>query len=226
MQGDAHPTKIAVRERRERVVAQLTESFARDEIGIEAFETRIDAAFCCQTGAEFDELVADLRHPDDSEGAAMVVAQTELVQDEGMAGVREGSLARVASPPVLRALFSNIERCDQSAMPRGAKVEAIFGNVELDLRQTALDSGVTEIRVKAIFGSVEIIVPADITVEVHGSGVFGNFEGTTRTTADPDAPTLRIVGSAVFASVVIKTLPPLRVQKLVAQLRTRRLLPP
>src|ERR1700728_2190946 len=119
MQGDAHPTKIAVRERRERVVAQLTESFARDEIGIEAFETRIDAAFCCQTGAEFDELVADLRHPDDSEGAAMVVAQTELVQDEGMAGVREGSLARVASPPVLRALFSNIERCDQSAMPRG-----------------------------------------------------------------------------------------------------------
>jgi predicted membrane protein len=80
--------------------------------------------------------------------------------------------------------------------------------------------------VKAIFGSIEIRVPADITVEVHGSGVFGNFEGAMRATADPDAPTLRIVGSAIFASVVVKTLPPLRVQKLVDQLRARRLLPP
>ena len=79
---------------------------------------------------------------------------------------------------------------------------------------------------RAIFGSVEIVVPADVTVEVHGSGVFGNFEGSTRATADPDAPTLRIVGSAIFASVVVKTIPPLRVQRLVEQLRTRRLLPP
>jgi hypothetical protein len=225
MQGDAHPTKLAVRDRRERVIAQLTESFARDELGIEAFERRIDAAYCCQTNAEFEALVADLRHPDSSEGGA-IVARAELVQDEGVVGVPHGSLAVVESRLVLRAIFSNIERRDQSVMPRAAQVEAIFGNVELDLRRTAFAPGVTELRVKAIFGSIEIAVPADITVEVHGAGVFGNFEGATRATADPDAPTLRIVGSAIFASVVVKTLPPLRVQKLVEQLRARRLLPP
>jgi hypothetical protein len=226
MRGDEHPTKLAVGDRRERVIAQLTESFARDELSIEAFETRIDAAYCCQTDAEFDALVADLRHPDSSEGAPIVVARAELVQDQGVGGVPHGSLARVESRPILRAFFSNIERCDQSVMPRVAHVEAIFGNVELDLRQTAFAPGVTEIRVKAIFGSIEIGVPADIAVEVHGSGVFGNFEGATRAIADPDAPTLRIVGSAIFASVVVKTLPPLRVQKLAEQLRARRLLPP
>jgi hypothetical protein len=226
MQGDAHPTKLAIRDRRERVIAQLTESFARDELSIEAFETRIDGAYCCQTDAEFEALVADLRHPDSSEDAAIVVARAELVQDEGAVGASHGSLARVESRPILRALFSNIERCDQSVMPRATQVEAIFGNVELDLRQTAFAPGITEIRVKAIFGSIEIGVPADVTVEVHGAGVFGNFEGATRATADPDAPTLRIVGSAIFASVVVKTLPPLRVQKRVEQLRARRLLPP
>jgi hypothetical protein len=225
MQGDAHPSKLALRERRERVIAQLTESFARDELSLEAFETRIDAAYCCQTVAECDALVADLRRPDSSESAAMVVAQMELVRDERVAGVPVGS-APGESRPLLRALFSNVERCDQVALPRATRVEAIFGNVELDLRKATFASGVTEIGVKAIFSSIEIVVPADITVEVYGDGVFGTFEGATRTTADPEAPTLRIVGSAIFASVVVRTLPPLRVQKLVEQLRARRLLPP
>jgi hypothetical protein len=223
MQGEAHPSMLAVRDRRERVVAQLTESFARDELSIESFEARIDAAYVCQTDPEFDALVADLRHPD-SEGAATVVATAELVQYGG--ALPQVSLARVESSRAVRALFSNIERCDRSVMPRATRVEAIFGNAELDLRQTTFAPGVTEIHVKAIFGSIEIGVPADITVEVHGSAIFGNFEGATRATADPDAPTLRIVGSAIFASVVVKTLPPLRVQKLVEQLRARRLLPP
>jgi hypothetical protein len=220
MQGDAHPIKLALRERRERLIAQLTESFARDELSLEAFEARIDAA------SECDALVADLRRPNSSEIGAMVVAPAELVQDERVAGVSAGSPAPVESRPMLRALFSNIERSDQVVMPRATKVEAIFGNVELDLRKATFAAGVTEIGVKAFFSSVEIVVPADITVEVHGSGVFGNFEGATRTTADPEAPTLRIVGSAIFASVVVRTLPPLRVQKLVEQLRARRLLPP
>jgi hypothetical protein len=132
----------------------------------------------------------------------------------------------VGRVPVVRALFSNIERSDGSVMAETMKVEAIFGNVELDLRETRFAAGVTELRVKAVFGSVEIVVPADVAVEVHGSAVFGNFEGTTRTTADPDAPALRVVGSATFASVVVKTVPPLRVQKLATELRARRLLPP
>jgi len=226
MHGDAHPAKLAVRDRRERVIAQLTDSFARDELGIDAFEKRIDSVYRCQTDAEFDALVDDLRCASSSEGAALLVAEAELVQDERVASVAVDSLARVESRQVLRALFSNIERCDPSVMPRATKVEAIFGNMELDLRETSFASGVTEILVKAVFGSIEIVVPADVSVEVHGAGVFGNFEGATRAAADPDAPTLRIVGSAVFASVVVKTLPPLRVQKLVAQLRARRLLPP
>jgi Cell wall-active antibiotics response 4TMS YvqF/Domain of unknown function (DUF1707) len=225
MQGDAHPTKVAVRNRRDRTIAQLTESFARDELSLEAFETRIDAAYCCKTDAEFDALIADLRHEGSFE-AAIVVVDAEPARAGRSAGVSPTSLARVESRPVVRALFSNIERCDQAAMPRATKIEAIFGNIELDLRETTFAAGVTEIGVNAIFSSVEIVVPADITVEVHGGGVFGNFEGATRATADPDAPTLRIVGSAIFASVVVKTLPPLRVQRLAEQLRTRRLLPP
>src|ERR1019366_6841978 len=152
-------------------------------------------------------------------------AKSELVRPEHATASTAVALAPVGRVPVVRALFSNIERSDGSVMAETMKVEAIFGNVELDLRETRFAAGVTELRVKAVFGSVEIVVPADVAVEVHGSAVFGNFEGTTRTTADPDAPALRVVGSATFASVAVKTVPPLRVRHPAPPLRPRRLLP-
>lgn len=143
MQGDAHPNKIAFRERRDRVIVQLTESFARDELGIEEFEARIDAAYCAQSQADLDALVADIRRPDPYEGAAIVVAREER-KDEGHAATTLGPLVRVESRPVVRALFSNIERGDPSVMPRVTELEAIFGNIELDLRRATFAPGVTE----------------------------------------------------------------------------------
>ncbi|MGD0675081.1 MAG: LiaF domain-containing protein [Polyangiaceae bacterium] len=226
MQGDGHPSKLALRERREQAIARLTESFARDELGLEAFERRIEAAYCCDSVTECDALVADLRRAESSEADAMVVAKAELVRNEPSTDIRPASVSSIESRPILRALFSNIERCDDALMPRASRIEAVFGNVEVDLRKATFAPGVTEIGVRAVFGSIEIVVPADVTVEVGGAAVFGHFEGATRTTADPDAPAIRIVGSATFASVVVRTLPPLRVQKRVEQIRARRLLPP
>jgi hypothetical protein len=226
VQGEEHPSNLALRERCERAIAQLTESFARDEIGLEAFEARIDAVYCSQSLTECDALVADLGRSDFSGAGVIVVAQAELARNDQMGAVELAPLGLGASIPIVRALFSNIERCDQVVMPHATRVEAVFGNVEIDLRKAIFASGITEIAVKAIFSSIEIVVPADMTVEVHGAGIFGNFEGTSRTIADPDAPTLRIVGSAIFASVVVRTLPPLRVQRLVEQVRAQRLMPP
>jgi Cell wall-active antibiotics response 4TMS YvqF/Domain of unknown function (DUF1707) len=226
MDGNDHPAKLAIRLHRERVVAQLTDAFSRDEIGIEAFETRIGKAYRSKSAAELDALVADVRGHDSAEKAAMILANAEIVRPASSTHALATALAPVSSRPVLRALFSNIQRSDRAVVSGVARVEAIFGTVELDLRETCFDCDVTELRVKAVFGSIEIAVPADIHVEVHGAAVFGNFEGATRTTADPDAPTLRIVGSAIFASVVVRTVPPLRVQKLATELRARRLLRP
>lgn len=226
MQGEAHPSKLALRERRERAISQLSESFARDAIDLEAFEARVDAVYCSRSLAECDALVADLGGSDASETGAIVVAQAELARSDPMGAVALAPPGPGASIPIVRAVFSNIERCDQVVMPRATRVEALFGNVEIDLRKATFVSGITEIRVKAIFSSIEIVVSADITVEVYGAGVFGNFEGTSRTIGDPDAPIVRIVGSATFASVVVRTLPPVRVQRLVEQLRAGRLPPP
>jgi Cell wall-active antibiotics response 4TMS YvqF/Domain of unknown function (DUF1707) len=234
MQGDDHPAKRALRERRERVVDRLADGFARDEIGLEVFERRLEAAYRCATEADLDALVADLPRADDAMSAAgsptaLVVAEAvEIVPaaaSTALAAAASTALAVAAPRPVIRAIFSNIERRDHVVVADGMRVEAVFGNVEIDLRDARFVPGVTEVHVRAVFGNVEITVPADVTVEVHGAGIFGNFEGSTRSMADPDAPVLRIVGSAVFASAVVRTAPPLRVERRIAEVRARKLLP-
>jgi hypothetical protein len=139
-------------DRRDRVIAQLTESFALDEISIETFETRLDSAYRCQSGEELDALVADLQKHAAGEHVAMVLAKDEVLAVKPVAD---------APPQIVRAVFSNLERSNSTVMTGTVRVEALFGNVELDLRETRFGPGVTELRVKAIFGSIEIAVPAD-----------------------------------------------------------------
>ena len=81
---------------------------------------------------------------------------------------------------------------------------AIMGGTELDFREAILGPGVTEVRVLAVWGGVEIIVPPGMNVETHGIGIMGGFDHfTERATTDPDAPTLRITGFACMGGVEV-----------------------
>ena len=47
----------------------------------------------------------------------------------------------------------------------------------IDLREVSLPAGVTTLRVRAVFGAVEITVPPSLIVECAGTGVLGSFTG-------------------------------------------------
>src|SRR3989337_1259812 len=49
-------------------------------------------------------------------------------------------------------------------LPRHFRALAVFGNVELDLRDAVIGLGVSVIEAVAVMGSIEITVPPDITV--------------------------------------------------------------
>src|SRR5262249_14786492 len=75
------------------------------------------------------------------------------------------------------------------------------------LREARLPPGIVEIRVFALFGGVQIIVPPDLAVEVSGSAIFGGFAEVNRAPPqpDPDRPTLRGDGVAIFGGGQIET---------------------
>lgn len=55
---------------------------------------------------------------------------------------------------------------------RGADVEAIFGGVNLNIKNANLGNE-TYIKTTSIFGGIEIIVPSDVNVKVKSTPIFG-----------------------------------------------------
>jgi len=55
----------------------------------------------------------------------------------------------------------------------------------------------------AIFGGVEMKVPAEWAVSVRGMGIFGGYEDKTKMPVSPDAPLLVVSGYAIFGGVSV-----------------------
>lgn len=218
MYGEQHPARVALREARETTIEQLSESFAKDELSLDEFEARVDRAYAAVDCAEVRALVSDL--------TLVEVAQRSVVATSPAATATE--TARSATSKAIQlhpskqlycglAIFGNIERRGQWVLAPESQALAVFGNVELDLREAVIPDGVSELHVKAIFGNVEIIVPPTVSVESHGVGIFGNFDSLERMPVEPDGGrVLRIMGKSIFGNVEVSTLPPRA---------TRRLLP-
>jgi hypothetical protein len=195
VEGDQHPKKVALRGAREQVLEQLSDGFARDEIGLDEFERRVDGAYRAASVDELTPLVGDL-----TPGAAPLAVPEP----------RSQALARPAqvAPRRAMAILGSIERSGRFRVDDGMRVMAVLGNVELDLRDVELGPGVTHLYVKAVFGNVEITVPPTLAVECEGSSVLGNFETVNRVPPEgASGPLLRIIGSAVLGNVEITTRP-------------------
>ena len=120
------------------------------------------------------------------------------------------TLARVSPPKRhARAILGNLERRGRFVVEDGMKATAIFGNVELDLRDVVLAPGRTHLEVRAVFGNVELVVPPELSVECEGSGILGSFSSIHRIPPEgsDERAVLVIHGSAVFGNVEIRTLP-------------------
>lgn len=104
------------------------------------------------------------------------------------------------------ATWSHVRRNGQWILPRHFRSLAIMGGVDLDLTQVGIGPGVSEIEAVAFFGSVKIIIPKGIRVQVEGDATFGSFgvKGGGEGWAPGDAPTIVVSGGAYFGSVEIE----------------------
>lgn len=108
------------------------------------------------------------------------------------------------------AILSSMRRDADWILPRLFRVFAFWGNAEIDLTQALLAPGTSEIEIRCIMASVEIIVPPDVRVESEVDAMLGSAEVQRQvaSTTSPDAPTVRITGSAFLGSVEIKVVDP------------------
>ena len=109
--------------------------------------------------------------------------------------------------PVVSVMSHFVRRFD---LTPGTQVKAVsvMGHAMLDFRGAVGGPGIVEARCVAVMGSIEIIVPPDIHVEIVSSGFWGSVEQIhADAPPSPDKPTLRITGVAVMGSIEVKTTP-------------------
>ena len=107
----------------------------------------------------------------------------------------------------VECVFSGIRQRFETQDFQGGKVSAVFGGAEIDLRSVPTNREEISIKAEAVFGGIEIWVPAHWQTVVRGTAVFGSFEDKTFPAApgaSGKAPRLVVTGAAVFGGVEIK----------------------
>lgn len=108
------------------------------------------------------------------------------------------------------AFASHARRDGDWILPRLFRAVALAGNVEIDLTRVHVGEGTSQIEVKAIMGAVTIFVPPWLRVECNGTPIIGGFDLTRKvaSTSAPDAPLIRISGTAFMGAVDVKVIDP------------------
>lgn len=185
---------IALRDRREEIIAALSEHFARDVLDLDEYDRRIDRAHQAMTVAELDDLVADL--------APVPTASTALVPRPS-----DEALATWPARSRRLAILGGFEKKGRWQVPRQMRVICFWGGASLDFREAQFAPGVTELKVFALMGGLEIIVPPWLAVDCDANAIMGGFEELDRGHGEPDPgrALLRITGFAMMGGVSIET---------------------
>lgn len=187
---------------RERVAEVLRQAAGDGRLTLAELQDRLEALYAAKTYGELEPVVADLpsvRLPRPSASAP------SPVRTAGEAAAVPDRVGGVPVSRVAKAVFGEVTRRGQWVVPSDYRVKAVFGGVELDLREARLESQEITIEIKAIFGGVEVVLPDDVTAVVDGMGIFGGFadEASVRQ-PPPGAPVVRIGGKAVFGGVNVR----------------------
>jgi hypothetical protein len=192
---DDDGTATPLAQTRQVTIDALCEHFANDAMTVEEFERRVDTAHNAGTVDELRELLRDLP-------GGGLPAVTGEGAGPGYAVARSGD---VRESGYAVAILGGSRRIGRWAPARSNTAVALCGGVELDFREAVMPPGVTEVKIFAMWGGVDVIVPPGLNLECHGVGIMGGFDHAPEGAApiDPGAPTLRITGVAIMGGVDI-----------------------
>lgn len=200
MAEDPTRARLPLGQSRQTTVDALCEHFANDVMSVEEFEHRVDAAHKATTVDELKALLQDLP------GAAVPAVRSDspVPAPKVRPSYSVTSAAHVKEQEYMVAVLGGSTRKGQWSPARKNYAIAVMGGCELDFREAQLGPGVTDLRVFAVWGGIEIVVPPGLNVESHGVGLLGGFDHVADIApADPNAPTLRISGLACMGGVEI-----------------------
>jgi Cell wall-active antibiotics response 4TMS YvqF len=102
------------------------------------------------------------------------------------------------------SVFGDITRTGSWPPGRTTSPVAVFGDIDLDLRQATMPPGEVVINAVAPFGNIDVLVPEGAQVDVGGFTLFGSKKvAVGDATTNESAPVIRVRGFSLFGSVKV-----------------------
>ncbi|MFT4200304.1 DUF1707 SHOCT-like domain-containing protein [Gordonia sp. (in: high G+C Gram-positive bacteria)] len=175
---------------RNRADAFLAAAMSAGVITPEEYTERAGTALSAANLGELDALCADL--PVERLGGELAQLDTGRTQ-----------ISSSGAAPVTKAtsILSSHELRGGAVVGDHLSVRTVMGSVEVDLRDVEFTAPVLTVSCRAVLGNIRVLIPSDVTCEVHGSGVAGSFISSAAGSGRPGAPRIIVKGRAVLGSV-------------------------
>jgi hypothetical protein len=160
-------------------VGLLRDAHADGRLTVDEHAERVERAYVARTLGELGALTADLAMPEDQP-------------------IRLDSR-------YLSALFATVRHGGRWVVPARLPVTALFGTVEIDLREALLQRKHVIIRASVLGGRVRLVVPDGVRVEFTGRSLVSARDLRVSTPEVPDAPLIEVSGVIILGSVRART---------------------
>jgi predicted membrane protein len=101
-------------------------------------------------------------------------------------------------------VFGDITRTGSWPPRRTTSPVAVFGDIDLDLRQATMPVGEVVINAVAPFGNIDVLVPEGSQVDVGGFTLFGSKKvAVGQATTNESAAVIRVRGFSLFGSLKV-----------------------
>ena len=167
---------------RDRVLALLADAVSDGRLTIDEHAERVQRACTARTLGELADLTADL-----------VAASAQPVRLDG---------GRVIS-----GIFGPARRDGRWVVPETLTVNALFGEVEVDLTEAILQARHVQLLTTVIGGRLRLVVPDGVTVTVNTHLVLGRRHGATPPPASSDTPVIEVKGVVLGGEIIVRTPP-------------------
>jgi Domain of unknown function (DUF1707) len=175
---------------RDHVATLLTTAYAEGRLSKDEHDERLDQLLQAKTFDDLIPLTSDLVvvAPSAPSLTSNVAIDTTHTTDE---------------PDRHIAIFGGVTRKGDWRVRRKTQSFALFGGMDLDMREAVFEAPVVEISGFWCFGGLDIKVPEGMQVRDQTGGIFGGTDVRDLGEPIPGAPTLVIKGVTLFGGVSV-----------------------
>jgi hypothetical protein len=180
---------------RDQVATLLSTAYAEGRLSREEHDERIDQLMAAKT---FDDLLPI------TQDLVIVGPPAPVATPQSSSRFAIDTTGQNAESDKMIAIFGGVTRKGRWRVRKNTHALALFGGMDLDLRDAIFEAPVVEISGFWCFGGLDIKVPEGIEIQDQTAGIFGGTDVRDIGDPAPGAPTLVIKGVSLFGGVSIK----------------------